>query len=258
MRVTNRHTYRQGQAHPAQIEHMRLKVGDVLLLYGLRENLDRLKGNLDLWGLMQVDGFTPTRRQGIIALAALGSAVFLESTGLLPLSIALLLAVLALALSRCVTMEDAYTMVEWRLIILIAGMTSFGFAMQKTGAAEYLALQVVALTSPFGIYAALTTFCVATVILTQPMSNAAAALTILPVAVAAADSLAVDPRSMAILVTLSASLSFITPLEPASLIVYGPGKYQFLDFMRSGLPLTILMVALLLWLVPMFWPLFVY
>lgn len=250
--------YRQGQAHPAQIEHMRLKVGDVLLLYGLRENLDRLKGNLDLWGLMQVDGFTPTRRQGIIALAALGSAVFLESTGLLPLSIALLLAVLALALSRCVTMEDAYTMVEWRLIILIAGMTSFGFAMQKTGAAEYLALQVVALTSPFGIYAALTTFCVATVILTQPMSNAAAALTILPVAVAAADSLAVDPRSMAILVTLSASLSFITPLEPASLIVYGPGKYQFLDFMRSGLPLTILMVALLLWLVPMFWPLFVY
>ena len=78
----------------------------------------------------------------------------------------------------------------------------------------------------------------------------------LPVAVAAADSLAVDPRSIAILVTLSASLSFITPLEPASLLVYGPGKYRFLDFMRAGLPLTVLMVALLLWLVPVFWPLF--
>jgi di/tricarboxylate transporter len=248
--------YRQGQAHPSQIENMRLKVGDVLLLHGLRENLDRLKGNLDLWGLMQVEGFTPTKRQGIIALAALGIAILLGSTTLLPLSIALLMAVLTLAVTRCVTMEDAYTMIEWRLLILIAGMTSFGFAMQKTGAADYLAQQIVALTLPLGVYAALMIFCVSTVLLTQPLSNAAAALAMLPVAVAAADSLAVDPRSIAILVTLSASLSFITPLEPASLLVYGPGKYRFLDFMRSGLPLTVLMVALLLWLVPVFWPLF--
>lgn len=250
--------YRQGHAHPAKIENMRLKVGDVLLLHGLRENLDRLQGNMNLWGLTQVKGLTPSRRQGVIALVVLGIAVILGSSGLLPLSIALLLAVLTLAVSHCVTMEDAYTMVEWRLIILIAGMTSFGFAMQKTDAAAYLAQQVVALTSPLGVYAALTTFCIATVILTQPMSNAAAALTIMPVAVAAADTLAVDPRSIAILITLSASLSFITPLEPASLIVYGPGKYQFLDFMRSGLPLTVLMVALLLWLVPIFWPFFIH
>jgi di/tricarboxylate transporter len=130
---------------------MRLKVGDVLLLHGLRENLDRLKGNLDLWGLMQVEGFTPTKRQGVIALVALGIAILLGSTTLLPLSIALLMAVLALAVTRCVTMEDAYTMIEWRLLILIAGMTSFGFAMQKTGAADYLAQQIVALTLPLTV-----------------------------------------------------------------------------------------------------------
>ncbi len=248
--------YRRGHAYPAQIENMRLKVGDVLLLQGLRERLDPLKGNLDLWGLMQVDSFAPTKRQGVIALSALGIAALLGSTGLLPLSIALLIAVLVLAVTRCVTMEDAYTMVEWRLLVLIAGMTSFGFAMQKTGAADYLAQQIVALTSPFGIYATLATFCVAAVLLTQPLSNAAAALAILPVAVATADSLAVDPRSIAILVTLSASLSFITPLEPASLLVYGSGKYRFWDFMRPGLPLTVLMVGLLLWLVPVFWPLY--
>lgn len=247
--------YRRGQAYPARIENMRLKVGDVLLLQGLRQDMDRLKGNLDLWGLTNVDTVSPTRRQGIIAFLALASAIVLGAIGLVPLSIALLVAVLALVLLRCVTMEEAYTMIEWRLIVLIAGMTSFGLAMQKTGAANYVAELIVASTLPLGVYASLTTFCVVTVLLTQPMSNAAAALALLPVAIAAADTLAVDPRSLAILVTLSASLSFITPLEPASLLVYGPGKYRFTDFMRSGLPLTVLMITLLVWLVPKFWPL---
>ena len=117
---------------------------------------------------MQVDRLAPTKRQGAIALAALGFAAILGSTGLLPLSIALLIAVLALAITRCVTMEDAYTMIEWRLLVLIAGMTSFGFAMQKSGAADYLAQQIVTLTSPFGIYAALAAFCILAVAVRCP------------------------------------------------------------------------------------------
>jgi di/tricarboxylate transporter len=247
--------YRRGMAYPAQIARMRLKVGDVLLLQGSRDHVERLKGNLDLWGLMQVESLAPTRRQGILALIALGAAILLGSSGLLPLSIALLVAALALVVGRLITVEDAYSMIEWRLLILIGGMSSFGFAMVKTGAADYLARLFVDLTLPYGIYATLITFSVLTVVLTQPMSNAAAALVILPVAVAAADALSVDPRSLAVLVTLSASLSFITPLEPASLLVYGPGKYRFLDFIRAGLPLSLIVIALLVWLVPVFWPL---
>jgi di/tricarboxylate transporter len=247
--------YRRGQAYPAQIDNMRLKVGDVLLLQGSSENVARLKGNLDLWGLSERDSRAPTKRHGIFAVMALGIAVIFGSTGVMPLSIALLIAVLALVLMRCVTMEDAYTMIEWRLLILIAGMTSFGLAMQKTGASSYLAEHIVAATLPFGTNATLVIFSLLTVLLTQPMSNAAAALTVLPVAIAAATSMGVDPRSVAILITLSASLSFITPLEPASLLVYGPGKYRFFDFLRAGLPLTALMIPLLVWLVPVFWPL---
>ena len=247
--------YRRGQAYPAQIANMRLRVGDVLLLQGSKDSVERLKGNLDLWGLMKTQAIVPTRRQGIFTLAALGLAILLGSTGALPLSVALLCAALALVLTRCVTMEDAYTMIEWRLLILIAGMTSFGFAMLKTGAAEYLADVLVAASLPFGVYVSLAMFSVLTVLLTQPMSNAAAALVVLPVAVAAAGAMGVDPRPVAVLVTLSASLSFITPLEPASLLIYGPGKYRFFDFVRAGLPLTLLAVALLVWLVPVFWPL---
>ncbi len=247
--------YRRGQAYPAQIENMRFKVGDVVLLQGAKRNLDQLKGNHDLWGLVPVDTHSPTKRHGLIALASLGFAVLSSASGIMPFSIAILVAVIVLVLTGCLTMEDAYGMIEWRLLILIAGMTSFGFALQKTGAAAYFAHFVVSASLPLGVYAAMAMFSIITVLLTQPMSNAAAALVVLPIAVAAAELLGVDPRSLAVLVTLSASLSFITPFEPASLLVYGPGKYRFLDFIRAGMPLTVMMVVLLIWLVPIFWPL---
>jgi di/tricarboxylate transporter len=92
-------------------------------------------------------------------------------------------------------------------------------------------------------------------LLTQPMSNAAAALVVLPIAVSTAERLGANPRTFAVLVTLAASLSFITPFEPSCLIVYGPGKYRFRDFMISGAPLTALVLVLLLLLVPIIWPL---
>lgn len=146
-------------------------------------------------------------------------------------------------------------MIDWRLIVMIGGMTGFGLAMHRSGAADALASGLIGWVAPFGITASLVALATLTVLLTQPMSNAAAALTMLPVAVSAAGLLEVDPRSVAILVTLAASLSFIAPLEPALLIVYGPGRYRFTDFIRVGGPLTMLMVILLVLLVPAFWPL---
>jgi di/tricarboxylate transporter len=92
-------------------------------------------------------------------------------------------------------------------------------------------------------------------LLTQPMSNAAAALVVLPIAISTAERLGVNPRTFAVLITLSASLSFITPFEPSCLIVYGPGKYRFRDFLICGTPLTILAMILLLTMVPLLWPL---
>jgi di/tricarboxylate transporter len=152
-------------------------------------------------------------------------------------------------------MEEAYTLIEWRLIVLIGGMTSFGVAMESTGAAGYLAGLIVDWTLPFGIPAVMATFVLLTIALTQPMSNAAAALVVLPVALSTATQLDVNPRTFAVLVTLAASLSFITPFEPACLLVYGPGKYRFADFLKAGLPLTALTVTILLLLVPVLWPL---
>jgi len=97
-------------------------------------------------------------------------------------------------------------------------------------------------------------FLALTVLLTQPMSNAAAALVVLPVALEAAQKLGVNGRTFAIAIMLAASVSFVTPFEPSCILVYGPGKYRFFDFARTGFPLTVILMVVVLLLLPLFWP----
>lgn len=247
--------YRRGHARPTDLRHLPLRVGDVLLLQGSEGDLDSLHKSGDLWLLDEVAHVPFRRRRGLFAAAALAVAVLAGSLGLLPLSVALLTGALAVVIRKCITAQEVYDLIQWRLLILIGGMTSFGLAMQKTSAAEYVADLIVSWAMPVGIYAVLATLSLLTMLLTQPLSNAAAVLVILPVAVSTAVQMGVNPRTFAVLVTLSASLSFITPFEPACLLVYGPGGYRFSDFVRSGTVLSLVAFALLLLLVPRIWPL---
>lgn len=245
--------YRRHRSAPARLENLVLQSGDVLLIQGDPQNIQNLRGGSDVSILEQVEETVLTRRQGVIALSAMGAATLVGAIGFAPFSLTILVAVLAVVVTGCITMQDAYRFIEWRLLVLIAGMSSFGIAMQDSGTAEYLAAHVVAISRPFGPVFAMAALSVLTILLTQPMSNAAAALTVIPIAVASAEGLGLDPRMLAILVTLSASLSFISPLEPACLLVYDPGRYRFLDYVRAGVPLTLLSLAMLLVLVPAVW-----
>lgn len=245
--------YRRERTRPARIENLVLQAGDVLLLQGPRRDIDALGLETGLRVLKRVETTVLTRRQGAVTLGAMTLAISASVLGLVPFSLAILVAVLAVVVLGCITMTEAYRFIDWRLLVLIAGMSSFGLAMESSGAAGYLAAQIVQLSQPFGPVVAMVGFSVLAVLLTQPMSNAAAALTVIPVAVAAADGLGLDARMLAILVTLSASLSFISPLEPACLLVYDPGRYRFLDYTRAGLPLTLISITLLIILVPLFW-----
>ncbi len=247
--------YRRGHAYPMRIQDLRLQVGDVLLLQGSEDDIADTASGTDVWLLGEIGRRHPHRRQGFIAMACLGAAIVLAATGLVPVSAAFLLAVLAAFAFGSLTMDEAYRAVDWRLIVLIGGMTAMGLAMESTGAAAWLADQIVHWVLPAGLTAVMVALAVTTVLLTQPLSNAAAALLMIPVAIAVAQGMNVEPRSLAVLVTLAASLSFITPLEPACLLVYGPGRYKFRDFIVAGLPLTLLTVGLLVLLVPVFWPL---
>lgn len=247
--------YRKGHALAARIAEIPLRLGDVLLLQGKPERFRALADNADLWILQETEHRPSQRRKGLYVVGIFLIAVLVSSFELVPLPIAFLAAALAVIGTRLMTMEEAYNLIDWRLLILIAGMTSFGKAMQKTGAAEYLAGVIVQWTEPLGVTVVMLAFVVLTILLTQPMSNAAAALVVLPVAMATAEQMGLSSRTFAVLITLAASLSFITPFEPACLIVYGPGKYRFRDFLVCGLPLTVLVVGVLLVMVPMIWPL---
>lgn len=247
--------YRRGHTLATKISGLPLRAGDVLLVQGRPDRFRFLADNADLFILQEMEHQPARRRKGLWAVGIFLVAVAASSFGWVPLPIAFLLASLGVIATRLITMEEAYNLIDWRLLILIAGMTSFGVAMNKTGAAEFLAGLVVDWVSPLGVTTVMLAFVVLTMLLTQPMSNAAAALVVLPVAMTTATQLGLDPRTFAILITLAASLSFVTPFEPSCLIVYGPGKYRFRDFVVAGLPLTILAVVILMVLVPMIWPL---
>ena len=188
------------------------------------------------------------------ALLAFGVFLFLSLTHLVPLPIAVLIGVMILLASQSLRMSEVYEIIDWRLLILIACMISFGVAMEKTQADQYLADVIVRLTGQYGPIAVLAGFFVMTVALTQPMSNQAAALVMLPIAVKTAVALGLNPRTFAITVTYAASCSFLTPLEPACVLVYTPGRYRFFDFVKVGSILTLAVFAIVIWLVPVFWP----
>jgi di/tricarboxylate transporter len=157
--------------------------------------------------------------------------------------------------TRCLTPEEAYRDIEWKVLILIGSMLSLGAAMQETGTAGLLAEWIVDLAGGANPLWLLTGFFVLTVVLTQPMSNQAAAIVILPLAIETAVEAGLNPRTFAMMIAVGASVSYLTPLEPACLMVYGPGRYRFIDFLKVGALLTVAIYLIAILLVPRVWPL---
>ncbi|HEY0323825.1 MAG TPA: SLC13 family permease [Pyrinomonadaceae bacterium] len=246
---------RHGVALLSKISNVSLRFGDVLLIQGDRDRIQPLVLDGQLLLLEDVSerqGRATQRRWALLAFAVF---LFFSITHLLPLSVAVLLGVLILLASRAVRVQEMYDLIEWRLIVLIAGMISFGVAMEKTHADQYLADLILRGFGAYGNLAILAGFFILTVAITQPMSNQAAALVMLPIAVKTAMALGLNPRAFAVTVTYAASCSFLTPLEPACVLIFTPGRYRFLDFVKVGSILTIAVFAIVMLLVPVFWPL---
>jgi di/tricarboxylate transporter len=239
----------------SKLSEVRLRLGDVLLVQGHRAAI----ADLDDQKLSRVIGIVPTSSQRLrrapIAILAFAGAILCASIGLMPFSVAALLGALVVFATGCITPEEAYREVQWRVVILIACMLAVGAAMQTTGAAAFFAAKIVGVTSSADPRMILGGFFLLTVGLTQPMSNQTAAAVIVPIAIQTAVALGLDPRAFAIVVAVAASCSFLTPLEPACLLVYGPGRYRVRDFLKVGTPLTILIFVIVMALVPIIWPL---
>ncbi len=249
---------RHGMALLTKLSTVTLRFGDVLLVQGTKDGVERLTSDGHVLLLEEGDLQGRRERAGKRWWAVGAFVVFLFFSVLhlpqVPLAVAVLFGVLILLASRAVHLREVYQLIDWRLIVLIAGMISFGTAMEKTKADQYLADIIVNNFQAYGGVAVLAGFFALTVALTQPMSNQAAALVVLPIAVKTALALGLNPRAFAVAVTYAASCSFLTPLEPACVLIYTPGRYRFLDFVKVGSILTIAVFAIVILLVPYFWP----
>jgi di/tricarboxylate transporter len=246
---------RFGVTIPRKLSEIRLRLGDVLLLQGSPENVQALeRGNLfNIFSGIERPGLNVKRARLAIGIYVL--ALTLGTLKLVTLPIAVLAGALLMLLTRCISPEEAYRRVEWKVLILIGSMLSLGAAMETTGAGKYLATQLIGVVGNRSPLLMLSCFFVLTVALTQPMSNQAAAIVIMPIALETALQLGLNPRTFAMMVAVAASCSFLTPLEPSCLMVYGPGKYRFIDFFKVGLPLTFVIFAIALLMVPWVWSL---
>lgn len=246
---------RAGFRMPRQLSRIRMRLGDVLLLQGRPEDVKELeRGNLfNIFG--GVDSERLRTSHAALAISIFAAALLAITFNLLAMPIAALGGAFLMMLTGCISPEDAYRRVEWKVLILIGALLSLGAAMEATGTGTYLAERLIALVGGESPLLVLACFFVLTVALTQPMSNQAAAIVVVPIAFETARQLGLNPRSFAMMIAIAASCSYLTPLEPSSLMVYGPGKYRFMDFLKVGFPLTFIIFAVALVLVPVFWPL---
>ncbi|HET9298374.1 MAG TPA: SLC13 family permease, partial [Candidatus Polarisedimenticolaceae bacterium] len=237
-----------------KVGRIRLRAGDVLLVYGRESALQHL-GEQPTWLLVETVTFPRIDKpKAVLASALFLGAILVSALGWLDAPSAFLAGGTLVIALKVLSAEDVVRYVNLRFLIVLAGMAALSLAMEKSGAATFLAHGVVEnlhVQRPLLLTAV---FFLLTVALTQPLSNAAAALLVLPIAARAAAAVGISPRPLAIAVALAASCSFITPFEPACLLVYSTGNYRFLDFLRVGLPLTGLAFLICMALLPVLWP----
>jgi len=251
---------RHGQNFVEKLSDLMLEFGDVLLVQGRRRRVEPLVVDGEILLLEDLSKGAMRTDKRPWALAAFGLFLVLSLSKVVigydvPLAVAVLLGVMLLLATKTVRYAELYSLIDFRLLVLIACMMSFGIAMEQTKTDVFLADLIVRYFEQYGSIAVLAGFFALTVALTQPMSNQAAALVVLPVAVKTAVALGLNPRTFAVAITYAASFSFITPLEPACILVYTPGRYTFMDFVKIGTILTIVVFAVAMLLVPAFWKL---
>jgi di/tricarboxylate transporter len=250
--------WRAGRPIRTGLANLPLRFGDALLLQGPRQRLQVLRSDPDLIvlnGLHESTG--PMRNKAWIALTVMAVTLLLAAIGPLPIGEVMFGGALAIVLLNVVSMDRAYQAIDWKTIFLVAGMLPLGIAMTKTGAASYLAEGMMSFLGPAGPMALLGGLFVLTMLLTQVVNSAAVAAVVVPIGIQSAQQMGADPRAMAMAIALATSMTFVIPVShPVNLLVMGPGGYRFRDYVKVGLPLTLLLFATVMLLLPVFWPLF--
>jgi di/tricarboxylate transporter len=244
------------RAYRSNLYRRVLHFGDAMLLYGRREQIKVLATSSDFLLLTQEDQEVPLYRKAWLAAGIMGAVMLVALLGWLPVSIATITGAGLIVLTGCLSMNEAYKAVEFQTVLLIACMLPLGIAMQKTGAALLVAQGMVDTLGTLGPSALLAGFFLLTCLITLFMPNAAVVVLMGPIALNTAAHLGLSPYTFIMDIALATSVQFMLPIShPANLLILGPGGYRTSNYLKTGIPLTILVMLVTVFALPWFFPL---
>lgn len=246
---------RSGTAPRQRIDRIPLQVGDVLLVDAAAAALQDLRSDPSVVLLAQREQDRIDLRRAALSMLVLIAVIGSAALGWLPIVASSLLGCAVLVILRCLKPEEAYAAIDWRVIVLLAGVLPLGIALQNSGGADWVAKHALGWIGGYGPVATLAVIYLMTALMTEVMSNNAAAVLVVPIAIAAADSLGVDAKPFLVAVAFAASTSFATPVGyQTNTMVYTAGGYRFADFPRIGIPLNLLFWIMAIMLIPRYFP----
>lgn len=232
----------RGEVQRGDLSEWRLEPGDALVVYARWDTLRALRTGGDLVVATAVEADPPQESKAWVALACFAGAVGLALAGA-PLALALMTGALAMVLLRVVTLDEAYRAVDWRTVFLLAGLIPLGVAMDRSGAAAYLAGLLVSLLGGSPVLVVLLAVGLLTTLLSLFMSNVAATVVMVPLAMGLAPTTGIDARALALLVAVAASNSFLLPTHQVNALLMAPGGYRNADYLRAGGGMTLIFLA---------------
>lgn len=245
---------RNGQRLKGKIGDIHLLPGDTLLLEAQKGFLFKFRNSRDFLLISRLENSDPMRHErapwAFVIMAAMIMLIISDTMNILPAAV---IAAGAMLISGCLNMESARRSIDYQVLLVIACAFGLGIAVQKVGLADIIAGQAL-LVAGGDPWLMLVLIYLVTVLLTETITNNAAAIVMFPIAMSGAESLAVNAAPFAVAVMIAASASFITPIGyQTNLMVFGPGGYRFIDYIKLGLPLSLIVASLSLWLIPQIW-----
>ncbi|MEX2520968.1 MAG: SLC13 family permease [Paracoccaceae bacterium] len=248
--------HRRSERVRQKLDDVDVRIGDTLLLEGAPADISRLAEDMHLVDLNAPSGRPFRRDLAPVVLATLAGVVGASAFGLMPIAAASVIGVAVVLIFRCIDADEAFSVVDGRLLVLIFAMLAVGRALQTSGAATIAAEALAPWLASLPPWVALWCVFIFATALTEIVTNAAVAVVVTPIAISLAQQIGVDPRPFVVAVMLAASLSFATPIGyQTNTMVYGPGGYRFTDFMRLGVPMNLGLSLIASFLIPLFWPL---
>lgn len=248
--------WREGKAYRSNLRDMALRFGDAMLLYGPRQKLRMLGSEPDfivLTGTAQEELRLEKMKWSMLIMVVVLLPVLV---GWVPIYIAAVVGAALMVLCGCLSMDEAYRQIEWKAVFLIAGLLPLGTALDQTGAAQMIAEGVVSLVGPFGPRAVMLGLVVLTFLATCFVPTAALVVLMAPIVLNTSANMGMSPYALMMAIAMAASASFMTPIShPANILVMGPGGYRFMDYFKVGGLLTLVVIVVILFVLPVLWPL---